>query len=353
MKRISLKQLLVGGLVVTVAVYSLFGVSTLPQYKTTTISTGTVRKEIDFTTNWYPTGYSKVSLGTSADISKVYVKEGDKVTNGRVLAQLNDEVEYNQFKATQASYYAAIKAKKNAAAIPMTPQSTLDSLQGQINTAYYQVKNSEVNLNKKKIKSPITGRVITVQLTDFSGASSSNPLTATGTTGNYIVIVNDTVPAFTASVSERDVAKLTTGMKVVLTARTSDLSLEGKVTKISKTPITVGVEDPTYQITMTLDKYPATPYGTKLEGSVVTIDKANVSVIQYDAITIDSSTEGTVLTLKDGKVSTVTVGIGAVGDDVVEVTGGISGTDQIVIDQLADKKIIGLRPWIKNLLGLN
>lgn len=354
MKRLTLKQYLLGGVVVTIVAFSLLGMSSIPQYKTVTIKTGTVKKEIDFTTNWYPVGYAKVSLGSSQDIRKIHVKEGDVVSSGKVLAQLNDDTEYNQYKAAQASYYAAIKAKKNAAATPMTPQSTLDTLQGQINSAYYQVKNAEVNLNKKKVKAPITGKVITISVSDYTSASTSaaSALTTTSS-GNYIVLANNKDASFVANVSDRDRAKLQVGMNVTLTSRISDELLIGVVTKLAKTPVVAGVEDPTYQITMLLDEYPTSiPIGTKLEGSIIILDKPNVRAVQYDAVTVESFQMGTVLVLKDEKVETVNVGIGAVGDDVVEITSGLTENDEIAIDKLADKKILTFRPWFKKLFGI-
>lgn len=343
MKRLSLKQLLLVGVAVVVTVTVVFGVSSVPQYKTTTITTSSVQKVIDFTTNWYPVGYAKVAIGASSDIKKIQVKEGEKVSSGKVLAQLNDDIEYNQYKAAQASYYAAIRAKKNA--LPGTPQSSLDTMQGQINSAYYQLKNTEVALNKKKIKSPISGRVTTISVADFTSPAA--------TANNYIVIANSDDSSFTATVSGRDIARLQKGMKVTLTTRISDEVLIGKISKLAKTPVIVGVDDPVYQITVSLDKYPSsTPFGTKLEGAITIADKPGVQAVQYDAITIDSATDGSVLVLKEGNVETKVVKIGVVGDDLVEVVSGVSNEDQIVVDQLPDKKIVTFRPWLKKLLGI-
>jgi len=172
MNRISPKQYVVGTVAVVAIFFLLFGSQTLPQYRTTNLVRGEVKKEIDFTTNWYPVGYANVSLGNSLDIRKIVVKEGATVSKNTMLAQLNDESEYNQFKTAQASYYAAIKARNSAKANPLTPSSTLDTLQGQINTSYYQMKNAEVALNRKKLKSPIAGKVISIQVSDYSNSSA-------------------------------------------------------------------------------------------------------------------------------------------------------------------------------------
>ncbi len=353
MKRLSLKQLLAGGIIISLSVVSIFGTSSIPQYKTTTLQSAVVKKEVDFTSYWYPQGYAKVAVGSSSlDVKHVKVKEGDSVDKGEVLVQLVDDTEYNQYKAAQASYYAAIKAKKNAEATPMTPQSTIDTLQGQINSAYYQVKNAEVNLNRKKVKSPITGKVVEIDITDYSTTTTSALSASVSTLGNYIVIANVKDASFTATVGERDVAKLKTGMEVSITTRVSENVYRAKIVKISKSPVTSTTADAEYQIVVKFDTYPSElAYGTKLEGAIITANKEGASAVQYDALTIDSATTGSVLILNNDQVTPRNVTIGVVGDDSVEVLSGINENEQIVIDQLPDKKVITVRPWLKKLFG--
>lgn len=355
MKRLSLKQLFIGGLVLSVSAVGVFGTSTIPQYKTTTLQVAAVKKEVDFTAFWYPQGYAKVSIGSSLDVKHVKVKEGDSVVKGEVLVQLTDDTEYNQYKAAQASYYAAIKAKKNAEATPMTPQSSIDTLQGQINSAYYQVKNAEVALNRKKVKSPITGKIIEIDITDYSTAAStaiSSSLGTTSASGNYIVVANAKDPSFTTTVGERDVAKLKVGMEVILSTRVSEEVYGAKIIKIAKAPVTAPTSDSEYQIVVKFDSYPTElAYGTKLEGAIMTAKKENASTVQYDALTIESATTGSVLVLENNQVTPKSVTIGVVGDDTVEIVDGLKESDQIVIDQLPDKKVITVRPWLKKLFG--
>lgn len=359
MKRISLRKLFMGVVIFVAVVFTLFGSEAIPQYRTTKLQKTDVQKEIEFTTNWYPVGYATVSLGNSLDVKKVYVKENQKVSKGTVLAKLNDETEYNQYKTAQASYNAAIKAKWNAEDTPGVPQSTIDSLQGQINVTYYQMKNAEVAMSKKLIKSPISGKVISITFADYSNSSStltSSLLTggsSSTASGNYMVIADTTNAVLRVEVSDKDLAKLDSGMIVTFDNRVTEEVLTGKVTSINNAPLSATAEDPTYAITITLDKYPTLPYGTKLDGAVITASKQGTLAIQYDAITLDSTTSGTVLVLRDGNVDTVNVKVGTVGDDAIEITEGISESDEVVVDKLADKKVIAFRPWIKKLFGIN
>jgi len=355
MKRISLKKLVIGVLGSIVLLVSLFGTESIPQYRTTKLQKTDVQKEIEFTANWYPVGYATVSLGNSLDIRKVYVKENQKVSKGTVLAKLNDETEYNQYKAAQATYNAAIRAKWNAEDTPGTPQATIDSLQGQINVAYYQMQNAQVAMNKKLVKSPIAGKVISVTIADYSNSVSSSSLLSgtTAASNNFIVIANTTNPTLQVEVTDKDIAKLEKNMEVTFTNRLTDEILAGKVTAINMAPVSTAVEEPTYKISIKLDNYPTLPYGTKLEGAIVTASKTNALSIQYDAITLDSANSGTVLVLRNSKPEAVMVKVGTVGDDAVEVTEGLTEDDEVVVDKLADKKVIAFRPWIQKLFGRN
>jgi len=352
MRRISLKKLAIGILVTVVVLFALFGIESVPQYRTTKLQMSDVQKEIEFTTNWYPVGYATVSLGNANDIQKFYVKENQKVSKGAVLAKLNDESEYLQYKTAQASYYAAIRAKQSAEDTPMTPDSTIAQLQGQINVAYYQMKNAQAAMNRKLLKAPIAGRVISIVIADYTTGGASSVLSATNSTAtNYMIIANTVDPVVNIEVTDKDLVKLTKGMRVVFTNRLNDDELTGKVTTISKSPLSTAFEDPTYNVRVRLDEYPTLPYGTKLEGAIVTAEKSGTTSIQYDAITLDSATTGTVLVLRDGKPEVVIVTVGVVGDDSIEVLAGISETDEIVVDKLEDKKVIAFRPWIRNLFS--
>ncbi len=341
--------------------FVLFGTESIPQYRTTKLQKTDVQKEIEFTTNWYPVGYSTVSLGNALDIRSVYVKEGQQVAKGAVLAKLNDETEYNQYKIAQASYNAAIRAKWSAEDNPMTPQSTIDQLQGQINVAYYQVKSAEIAMSKKLVKSPIAGQVISITFSDYSNSSStlSSSLLGGGTSsstsvsGNYIVVADTKKPVLRVEVSDKDLAKLTIDMGTTFTNRVTEDVLMGKVTSINKAPLSTSAEDPTYTIMVTLEKYPTLPYGTRLDGAIITAAKKGTLAIQYDAITLDTASTGTMLVLRDGKVETITVKVGTIGDDAIEITEGLSETDEVVVDKLADKKVIAIRPWIKKLFGIS
>lgn len=355
---------------IAIAVVSLFAIwmvlfttEKTPVYSTVTLSQKSIAKSIDFTALWYPVSYAKVTLGASQDITKIYVKEGDRVTAGTVIAQLANDVEYNQFKTAQASYYAAINNKKAvekaAAALPPNPSTntTVTQLQGVINSAYYQMKTAEASLNKKKLKAPITGSIASIVYEDFNSAASlTTSLTgAASSTGNYIIIANNKDPRIAITMSEQDVVQLAKGMKVSFTSRVSTKIYTGEILNIAKIPVvqlTSTTEEPSYKVIIKLDSYIADiPYGARLEGTVSVAQKDNAQVVSYDAVTIESETEGSILVLSNGKTERKNVKLGIIGTDSIEIIDGVSSSDQVVIDSVSTKSNIVFRPWIKKLIN--
>lgn len=374
--------------------FAIFRVEEVDQYKTTTLDSHALEKTIDFTALWYPVGYAKVNLGSYSDVQSVMVKEGDMVVAGQAIVQLQNQSEYNQFKAAQSSYYAAIEAKKaaNAASntsITITPiPGVLDTpitipvalpsltsssqLQGVINSTYYQMLSAETNLAKRVLKAPVAGMVVAVVFEDYSTSGSTggipsslaglSGLTSTtasaGNSGNYIIIASTTDTRITASFSDQEIVAMKIGMPVRLTSTLSDVPLTGKVSHISRVPTiqsTSLTEEPSYKVTMTLDVYPDYPYGSKLEGNISIAKKEQASVLPFDSVTLDSASKGSVLVYHKNTATTErkSVSLGLIADDAVEITGGITSDDAVVIDRAPSKKIITIRPWIKNLFRKN
>ncbi|WKZ24265.1 MAG: biotin/lipoyl-containing protein [Candidatus Dojkabacteria bacterium] len=354
MRKVSKKSIVIVIVLLIGVFVTLFTSESIPQYSTTTLATQEIKRSIDFTAYWYPVSYTEIALGSSTDIKKVMVKAGDVVKKNQVLVELVNDVEWNQFKAAQAGYYAAIRAKRNAEAQVGTPQATLDSLQGQINAAYYQMKNTEVALQRKKITSPRAGKIISVTTKAYASPSASG-LASVASTGNMIVMVDAQDKTFIAEVSERDVMRIEKEMEVEVQTRVSERILRGKVTAVSANPISKTTEDAKYRIEISFTEYPQEiTFGSKLEGNIIVITKSVEQSLPYDAVTVQQDQTGTVLVLNEqGQAVDVAVLVGAVGDDAVEIISGISKEDKVIVDTLPDKRITTVRPWVKKLFQMN
>ncbi len=379
------KVIITALVVVALILATLFRFETVETYKTQQPSSGNVAKEIDFTTYWYPVSYTKISLGAFSDIKSINVREGYSVKKGEMIVEMKDESEYNQYKAAQASYSAAAAAKNAASAgtsisipdlgipgVPTTvtiPSTTSASqIQAQVNAAYYQMKNAELNLNKRKVFAPFDGKVLTVYQNDKNmSASGSSSLPASlgisslsmgasssssSSGGNYLIIVSDSDARIVISLSEQEIAQVKKDMPVTIRSRVTDKEFSGVVSHVSMTPsASSAVDAPSYEVTIALKEFPAeVPYGGKLEGAIVIASKENVATVPFDAVTIESFSKGSLLVLENGTAVRKTITLGIIGEDVVEITEGLETPAEVIIDKEEPKQIIALRPWLKKLL---
>jgi HlyD family secretion protein len=190
------KKILIGaalGIVITGAVvFNLFShkKENAIEVQTEKVKRGDVIKTVTASGKIQPVTDVKVSSNVSARITKITVKEGDKVTRGQLLVSLDRtvyEANVNQARADLARAKAQIsngkanleKAKQDydrikglfdkklaaesefqaVVALLATAQSTLESAESQVKASEAQLAQNEDNLSKTNIYSPIDGTV--------------------------------------------------------------------------------------------------------------------------------------------------------------------------------------------------
>jgi HlyD family secretion protein len=189
---------------------------------------------------------------TGGTVSALYVKENQKVTSGQVLAVMDNA--------------DVIRAKE-------TSDLKLQSAQSQI-------ASSQKQLNNYKIVAPFDG-VIT---------KLSNKVGDTVTPGTEVAEVSDpTVMEFDIPVDELDIAKISVGQKVNITAdaltETSAAPIAGEVEKIAVQgtavsgvttfPVTIKIDD-------NLDKLKG---GMNANANIIVSNKENVLYVPIEAVT--------------------------------------------------------------------
>jgi multidrug resistance efflux pump len=103
------------------------------------------------------------NLGASGQLIKVNVKEGDKVTAGEVLAELDHaSAEAQLEKATAMSNFASLDAKRAKAIASQQgmSQQQLDRSQQLASASGADLKLAQIALDRTYIKSPVNGVVI-------------------------------------------------------------------------------------------------------------------------------------------------------------------------------------------------
>jgi len=167
------------------------------------------------------------NLGGSAQIIKIYVKEGDKVPAGTLLVELDHTMAQTLLDRAQAhSNYTAIdfKRNKNVGSQQGISQQQVDRTFQEASIAQADVKLAQIALDRTYIKSPVDGVVI--QKTADEGNILETNQTA--------VIIADMGHAWvSANILEKAVHDVKIGQQVYVSVDEGG-ELNGKVVDVRK-----------------------------------------------------------------------------------------------------------------------
>lgn len=266
-------------------------------------------------------------LAEGVEIEKVLVNVGDFIEVGTPI-----------FKMTSESADKLLKTYRDA----------VDTAQGNVDAAKKGVDTAKKTYNEYTIKSPIAGKVISknYKVGDKVGSSGSNKATT------MAVIYDMSSYTFKMSVDEKDITKVQSGQKVRIKSDAfPDQDYSGTVTNVSlESTSQNGVS--TYPVTITLDEtYNLLP-GMNVDG-YITLESAK------DALTIPSGAlmRGNKVYVKDTTATEqkadagesagggdglipagfreVTVTIGVINADFVQITSGLNEGDEVYVDESA------------------
>jgi trimeric autotransporter adhesin len=200
--------------------------------------------------------------------------------------------------------------------------------QAHIDAAQASLTVANQDLAAGTLTSPIPGQVADVAITTGQGVSADSPSAVITVIGNGTPVVNTTV-----ALSNLDEVKV---------GQRASVTVDGDVTPIAATVSQIGIVDTT---TGSTTSYPVTvqlidPVGRLSvgAGAGVTITVKTVS----DGLTVPTSAVHalgalhTVEVLAGGKVDTVRVGVGAIGDDRTQITSGLKAGQQVVLANLSE-----------------
>ena len=266
-------------------------------------------------------------LAEGVEIEKVLVNVGDFIEVGTPI-----------FKMTSESADKLLKTYRDA----------VDTAQGNVDAAKKSVDTAKKTYDEYTIKSPIAGKVISknYKVGDKVGSSGSNKATT------MAVIYDMSSYTFKMSVDEKDITKVQSGQKVRIKSDAfPDQDYSGTVTNVSlESTSQNGVS--TYPVTITLDEtYNLLP-GMNVDG-YITLESAK------DALTIPSGAlmRGNKVYVKDTTATEqkadagesagggdglipagfreVTVTIGVINADFVQITSGLNEGDEVYVDESA------------------
>ena len=209
------------------------------QYLTERVSKGDIINTVLATGS--VSAYQKVSVGAqvSGQIDKLYVKLGQKIKKGDVIAEIDSTTQKNDLKTAKSNleiYKAQLKSKTIAMNIAQTQynrqknllnvdagsqvdfenaknslalaKSEVDVLKSQIEQANISVSTAETNVGYTKIVSPLDGVIVSVPVEQGQTVNSNQ------TTPTIVEIADLSKMIIKPEISEGDITKVKAGMPV-------------------------------------------------------------------------------------------------------------------------------------------
>ncbi|MFG6192906.1 efflux RND transporter periplasmic adaptor subunit [Nonomuraea sp. JJY05] len=281
-----------------------------------------------------------LSFGTTGTVEKVYVKAGDKVSKGDILARLDDDAAQESLSAAKATYDEAVDDGTSTA---------------QLYASYIKARNAyreaQRTVAATVLKAPFKGTVTAVN--GSVGGSSSGSASGSGSSagsgqgtgqssgqssgssgaqssGGFVELADTGKLQLVGTFTESDVGKLKNGQEATVTFDAlPGVTATGKVTQIQ----------PVASTSNNVVQYPVTVTFTKVPGQIRLGQTATVEVVVGQAdnvVTVPStavSTSGgqtTVTLLRNGTQTRTPVEVGVQGTTLTEIKSGVSEGDQIV-----------------------
>ena len=211
-------------------------------YLTESVTRGNVEKTVVASGSVESVNEVDVGAQASGKITKLYIKLGQEIKKGEMIADIDSTTQINTLntkKAALVSYQAQLKAKKTAYDVALssynrlsklytqkatsldslnTAKSTLDNakaemeaIEANIKQAEIEVNTAETNVGYTKITAPMDGTVISVPV------SEGQTVNANQTTPTIVTIADLSKMKIKPEISEGDITKVKAGQEVSFT----------------------------------------------------------------------------------------------------------------------------------------
>ncbi|GAA2872519.1 hypothetical protein GCM10010517_32940 [Streptosporangium fragile] len=313
-------------------------VRTVPVTRTTVVASVSASGTVDSART------RSLGFGSSGTVEKIYVKVGDKVTKGQVLARLDDSSARESLDAAAAALDSADDDTSTAAGY------------AEYVTARNAYRAARRAVAGTVIKAPFAGTVTAVNGTvggssgasgpsgnassagaggsggsgGANGAGASGGSGGSSGAGGFIEIADTRKLQLVGTFTESDVTRLKVGQAASIRFDAlPGVTAAGKITQIQ----------PTASTSNNVVQYPVTISFTEVPDEVRLGQTATVEVVveQAENVLAVSSTvistaggRSTVTVLRDGRQVPTPVEVGVKGNAFTEITSGLAEGDQVV-----------------------
>lgn len=282
--------------------------------------------EIDISGSVQANQTQEVMIRAAGAVTGVYVKEGDRVKKGQLLA----EVDSTNQQYTVANVEWQLEKARISSSVS---QRELQLLEMQLDNAKQQLENTKAYAN-------FDGVVVSVSIAegDYFTAGSA-----------VMTIIDDSKLKATVEVDEIDIQLLEIGMKAYITA--DSVPGENIEAKVSYIPMIgrysnqgIGVMD----VEVTIENPPkGLKPGFSFEGVIAVESEQSMLLVSQSAVTVKRGVSSVTKLNEDGSTQTVVVQVKYLGENLYQViSGDIKAGDTVVYTRTAS----GLEGLVNNMM---
>lgn len=344
-----------------------------PNFITTKLQSGDIKSVVIANGEVYAQDLVDVGAQVSGQIKKLYVKVGDNVKKGDMIAQIDSEKQENEIskeKAQLVIYEANLKAAeikaqnaeiqflreqklykkdatskeklenaKNEAALSA---ANVKQIQAQIEQTKLALDTAETNLGYTKISAPLDGTIVSVPVEE------GRTVNANQTTPTIVKIADLSKMEIRLQISEGDISLVKVGQNVEYTILSAlDDIKKAEISSIDPalTSLSDGSYDKTnlngssssneavyfYAKVLVDDNDGFLKIGMTTQNTIIVNEAKNVNFITSSAIQKDKNNERFVWILKDETPTKTMVKIGISDNLNTQILSGINKNDEIII----------------------
>jgi len=258
------------------------------------------------------------------EVTDVYVKVGDTVEKGQLLASLDKETAMLQYQSTKLQYDEVLKNLNNMKILydaGAVSRNDYESLEMQFKSLEISLKGMQMSLDNLSITAPIGGTIV----------SSSAEVGGYATASSAMFTISDTSTLeAVAGINERNVNKIKVGDEVSIRIPTAgDSVYTGTIIEVGKV---MDQNSKNYPVRVALDNSQGEFLaGMYAEIGIITDRVTDCLVVPVDAIAYKDDGEMMVMIAKDGVAESRDI-ITAVNDgDYYVVTEGLEINDEVIV----------------------
>ena len=344
-----------------------------PNFITTKLQSGDIKSVVIANGEVYAQDLVDVGAQVSGQIKKLYVKVGDNVKKGDMIAQIDSEKQENEIskeKAQLVIYEANLKAAeikaqnakiqflreqklykkdatskeklenaKNEAALSA---ANVKQIQAQIEQTKLALDTAKTNLGYTKISAPLDGTIVSVPVEE------GRTVNANQTTPTIVKIADLSKMEIRLQISEGDISLVKVGQNVEYTILSAlDDIKKAEISSIDPalTSLSDGSYDKTnlngssssneavyfYAKVLVDDNDGFLKIGMTTQNTIIVNEAKNVNFITSSAIQKDKNNERFVWILKDKTPTKTMVEIGISDNLNTQILSGINKNDEIII----------------------